>query len=361
MTRIIYKISTLVSFLVSFVILLCCVQISTAQDTLSPVEDADTTQSTSAVPDSATQDSNSAVSVPGTDTSRVDTAENVQSSKHGEQAEKAGDKSNISLIKELISLRKIALSLFVLLITYFITNIIVSVFDTVSEKFSSYRLFIKRLVPITRILIWMFAIYVVIEGIINPPLETLVAVAASVGLAVGFASQDILKNIFGGIMIILDRPFQVGDKISVGEHYGEVTQIGLRSSRMVTADDSVVAIPNAEIMNKAVSNSNTGALDCMVVAEIYIPVDVDISMVKAIARRAAVTSRYVYLKKPVTIVAVNEMHERRSMFKLRIKAYVLDIRYEFLFQSDMTVIMMEELHRRGISCQVNGKYKNLIS
>ena len=334
------------------------IQISTAQDTLTTEQNSDTTQSINTVPDSAAGDSGSAASLPEADTSQVDTVKDSASSQVGEQAKEGADKSNITLFKELISFRKVALSIFVLLLTYFVTNIIVRVFDTISEKFSSYRLFIKRLVPITRILTWMFAIYVVIEGIINPPLESLVAVAASVGIAVGFASQDILKNIFGGIMIILDRPFQVGDKISVGEDYGEVTQIGLRSSRMVTADDSVVAIPNAEIMNKAVSNTNTGALDCLVVAEIYLPVNVNIKLVKSIARRAAVTSRYVYLKKPVTIVVINEMHERRSMFKLRLKAYVLDIRYEFLFKSDMTEIMMEELNKRGITFQLHDDDKS---
>ncbi|MCB0314052.1 MAG: mechanosensitive ion channel, partial [Calditrichaeota bacterium] len=52
--------------------------------------------------------------------------------------------------------------------------------------------------------------------------------------AIGFAAQDILKNIFGGLMLLLDRPFQVGDKIEAGGHYGEVVQIGLRTVRIVT-------------------------------------------------------------------------------------------------------------------------------
>jgi len=364
---------------VGILVLLLCFQmvagtgVSVAQDTTVAVHDS--AQTISIVPDSAVGDS-SGVNIPlnpdsnslskadlniqgsidqlsQSDTILIDSITYVKAKKNGEQANPGEDPTDIAILKELISFRKIALTIFVLVFTYFATNIIVRVLDTISEKFSSYRLFIKRLVPVTRIVIWIIAIYIIIQGIINPPLETIVAFTATVGIAVGFASQDILKNIFGGIMIILDRPFQVGDKISVGEHYGEVTQIGLRSSRMVTADDSVVAIPNAEIMNKSVSNTNSGALDCLVVAEIYLPADIDLQLIKSIARRAAVTSWYVFLKKPVTIVAVNEMHERKSMIKLRIKAYVLDIRYEFLFQSDMTEIMMNELNRRDINHQIN--------
>jgi small-conductance mechanosensitive channel len=165
---------------------------------------------------------------------------------------------------------------------------------------------------------------------------------------VGFASQDILRNIFGGIMIILDRPFQVGDKIQVGEHYGEVMSIGLRSSRMITPDDSIVSIPNGELMNHAVSNSNSSALDCQVVAEIFLPATSDVAVVKEIARKAVYSSPFSYLKKPVVIIVLNEMHDKKFIMKLRVKAYVLDIRYEFMFKSDMTEMILEECNNRGI-------------
>ena len=250
-----------------------------------------------------------------------------------------------SVIREIISLRKIALALFTIIVIYVFNLILVRLLDTFSERFSSYRLFTKRLIPILRIVIWLIAFYVILEGIFDPPLETIIAVAASLGIAIGFASQDILKNIFGGIMIILDRPFQVGDKIQVDQYYGEVTRIGLRSSRIVTKDDSSVAIPNAEIMNKAVSNTNSGALDCQVVAEIFLPVGTNVALVKEIAKKAAYASKYVYLKKPVAVIVLNEMHERQYVIKLRVKAYVFDIRYEFPFKSDLTERILLELDR----------------
>ena len=235
-----------------------------------------------------------------------------------------------------------------LVITYFLNRFVVVVLENLSEKFTSYRLGIKRMVPVVRLVIWTFAIYIIIAGIINPPLSTIITVLASVGIAVGFAAQDILKNIFGGFIIIMDRPFQVGDKIQVAEHYGEVLSIGLRSSRIVTPDDSVVTIPNSELMNKAVSNSNSSALDCQVVAEIFLPMDVDVDAVKRIAYRAAVSSRYVYLQKPIAIIALNEVHEENFVLKLRVKAYVLDIRYEFPFKSDMTELILSELKQRDM-------------
>ncbi len=249
-------------------------------------------------------------------------------------------------LSRLISFTNIFLILFILVLTYFLNKFLVQILDNISEKSTSYRLFVKRLVPIIRIAIWSFSLYIIIAGIIDPPFETVLTVTASIGIAVGFASQDILKNVFGGFIIILDRPFQVGDKVEVGDHYGEVQQIGLRSCRVVTPDDSVVTIPNGELMNKSVSNANSGALDCMVVAEIYLPADIDLALVKRIAYKAAISSRYVFLKKPVSITTRNEIYEKNFVVKLRVKAYVLDIRYEFPFQSDMTELILEELNRR---------------
>lgn len=275
------------------------------------------------------------------DTARIDTSSNLN--QVGQESGKT-----LSEIENLISVGVILAIIIALIITYFLNRFVVLVLENLSEKFTSYRLGIKRMVPVVRLIIWTFAIYIIIAGIINPPLSTIITVLASVGIAVGFAAQDILKNIFGGFIIIMDRPFQVGDKIQVAEHYGEVLSIGLRSSRIVTPDDSVVTIPNSELMNKAVSNTNSSALDCQVVAEIFLPMDVDVDAVKRIAYRAAVSSRYVYLQKPIAIIALNEVHEENFVLKLRVKAYVLDIRYEFPFKSDMTELILSELKQRDM-------------
>ena len=101
-------------------------------------------------------------------------------------------------------------------------------------------------------------------------------------------------------------------------------------------------------MNSAVSNSNSGELNCQVVAEIYLPIDVDTQKVRKIAIESAQVSRYGYLNKPITVLFFNEVKERRSYLKMRLKAYVMDIRYEFLFKSDMTEIVLRELLNEGL-------------
>ena len=176
---------------------------------------------------------------------------------------------------EFISTWKILWAIIILILTYFAIRIVIRILSLIAEKSTYYRFTIKGLIPLFRIFGWTIAITFVIAGIFAPSLTTVIAFSASIGVAIGFASQDILKNIFGGIMIIFDQPFKVGDKIEIGKYYGEVIEIGLRSTRIVTPDDSMVSVPNGEVMNQSVSNSNVGEPNCQVVAEFYLQLDID--------------------------------------------------------------------------------------
>jgi small-conductance mechanosensitive channel len=251
-------------------------------------------------------------------------------------------------VLDAISFSKIFWTLVLLAIGYFIIKSIIKLLEIFGERSVRYRISIKSIIPIVRIVIWSIVIFAVVKGIYNPPLETLIAMTASIAIAVGLAAQDLLKNVFGGIMLLFDRPFQVGDKIETGKYYGEVLEIGLRATRIVTPDDSVVSVPNMELMNSSVSNANSGELNCQVVAEIYLPLDVDTQKVRKIAIEAAQVSKYIYLNKPIVALFFNEVKQRRSYLKMRLKAYVMDIRYEFQFKSDMTEIVIRELLAQGV-------------
>ncbi len=251
-------------------------------------------------------------------------------------------------IVEVISVGKVIWAIIFFVVGLYLIKLITKILEVFAERRTGYRITIKGIVPVIRIFGWMLIIYIIIAGIFKPPVSTVIAVTASVGIAVGLAAQDILKNIFGGIMILFDRPYQVGDKIQLGEYYGEVIKIGLRSTRIVTGDDSTVTIPNGELMNKSVSNTNYGEPNCQVVAEIFLPIDINSDRVREIAIEAAQVSRYIYLNKPITVLFFNEIKDRKVYLKMRLKAYVMDIRYEFQFKSDMTEIVMKELLIRNI-------------
>lgn len=251
-------------------------------------------------------------------------------------------------IARVISVQKIFWAIVVGVLSWLIINLLIRITAAFGERHSNRRIAVKRLIPIIRIAGWVFVTYIIIVGVFQPPYETIIAFFASVGVAIGFASQDLLKNIFGGLVILFDRPFHVGDKIEAGKYYGEVIEIGLRSTRIVTADDSVVSIPNGEMMNQAISNANSGESNCQVVAEFFLPLGTDTAKARSIAVEAAQVSKYIYLNKPVVAVFFHEVEGPRTYIKMRLKAYVSDIRDEFAFKSDMTELVMHEFLNEGI-------------
>lgn len=251
-------------------------------------------------------------------------------------------------IGRVISLQKIFWALIVTVIAWMIINFLIRVASALGERHPQRRIAVKRMIPIIRIAGWTFVSYLIIVGVFQPPIETVIAFFASVGVAIGFASQNLLKNIFGGLVILFDRPFHVGDKIESGKYYGEVIEIGLRSTRIVTADDSVVAVPNGEMMNQSISNSNSGESNCQVVAEFFLPLGTDTDKARTLAIESAQVSRYVYLNKPVVAVFFHEVDGPRTYLKMRLKAYVSDIRDEFAFKSDMSELVIREFLKEGI-------------
>ena len=72
------------------------------------------------------------------------------------------------------------------------------------------------------------------------------------GLTIGFALRDTLSNIISGILVFMDRPFTIDDLVEIDGKYGRVDRITLRTTRIVTNDGKMLAVPNSEIMNKTV-------------------------------------------------------------------------------------------------------------
>jgi len=93
------------------------------------------------------------------------------------------------------------------------------------------------------------AVIAIFEGgrYLGVPLTTLVAGVSVSGLTVALAAQDGLKNLFGSLMILLDRPFQVGDTIKIKGHQGKVESVGLRSTRIRESSGHVISLANDEM------------------------------------------------------------------------------------------------------------------
>jgi small-conductance mechanosensitive channel len=248
----------------------------------------------------------------------------------------------------LLIIEKIILSLVVLLFGFFFLKIITKTLEYFSGKKNNIADYIAGVIPIIQISGWLIISYIILGIIIEPHLEILITLAVAIGLAFGLGVKDVLTNVFAGMMIHFERPFRLGDKIRLEDKYGEVSKIGLRSTRIITENDVAVSIPNSEIMNKSISNSNSGKLNCQVVTDIYLPVNVDTVSVRNIAIEVARVSKYVYLDKPINVLFTNEVRDSRSFLKMQVNAYVMDKKYESDFRSELTELIIRELIQEGI-------------
>jgi small conductance mechanosensitive channel len=94
----------------------------------------------------------------------------------------------------------------------------------------------------------------VVLGILGASPASLVTVAGAVGLAFSLAMQDILKNFFSGVYLLLERPFRVGDTIRVKDQQGMVENIGVRTTMLRTPDNVQVLVPNVMVFTEVVTN-----------------------------------------------------------------------------------------------------------
>jgi len=85
-------------------------------------------------------------------------------------------------------------------------------------------------------------------------LTSLIAGLGISGIALALAAKDTISNFFGAVTVLLDRPFKVGDWIVVGSSEGEVIEITLRTTLIRTSQDTVISMPNANLVNKPVEN-----------------------------------------------------------------------------------------------------------
>ena len=223
--------------------------------------------------------------------------------------------------------------------------------DALGERINTRRLLFKQVSAITRFLVLIVATVLVASSLFSFSSEALLAVGGSAAVAIGFAFKDLLASMMAGIILLFDRPFQVGDRISFDDTYGEVVEIGLRAVRVQTLDDNLVSIPNHRFLNDSVSSANAGELHQMCAFPFWVGCNEDIESAKRIVYEATASSRYVFIDLPIT-VSVREgpvpHGAERFAVELKVKAYVFDGRYETAFGTDITERVKSAFKAAGI-------------
>jgi len=270
--------------------------------------------------------------------------------------------SSSNLIAQL-NLPGLISSAVVLALTWLAIGMVTNTLTGFGTRFVHRRLLLNQIATVSRFILWTVGVILAVQAL-NLPREFLLTMTGALAVMIGFAFKDLAASVLAGLTIIIDRPFQVGDRVSFGGFYGEIDSIGLRSVRLVTLDDNLVTIPNNKFLTEAVSSGNAGALDMLIQMDFYVGIDQDITLARQLVEHSILSNRYVYTRKPWAVM-VNQVFQGESLaIRLRAKAYVLDVQYEKAYENDVTERVMDAFQKhqvlppavlhRGLSVRTQG-------
>jgi small-conductance mechanosensitive channel len=260
----------------------------------------------------------------------------------------AQDTPDLGQVAKFVRWGGVFLSLFVVLGTSLLLRVVNGLAGGLGRRFSSQRLFIQKLESIAQFIIYVIASAAVLGLSVRLDNTALTVIGGGLAFSVGFAMRDLVAAFIAGITIMFDRPFQVGDRVQYGGEYGDIIKIGLRSVRMNTLDHNIVTIPNNKVLTDVTASGNYGALEMQVPMDFFIGVDQDIELACALVEEACLTSRFCFLDNPVPVLAKQVIIQNYVAFQLKARPYVLDVKYEKAFETDVHIRVQKAFHDKGI-------------
>ncbi|WP_245638249.1 mechanosensitive ion channel family protein [Altererythrobacter ishigakiensis] len=263
-------------------------------------------------------------------------------------AQAASAPSDLSGIAEIIRWSGVFASILWIAGAWLILRVAGRFVEAFGGEFSSRRLTLQKVYTVLQFVIYVVSTIAVIFMSFRIDDTTMALVGGSLAVAVGFATKDLVASYIAGLIIMLDHPFQVGDRVKFAGEYGDIVAIGLRSVRMRTLDDNIVTIPNSKFLTDITASGNSGQLDMQVVIDFLIEPSQDAEEARTIVTEAALSSQFIFLPKPVVVLVSQWQDGLLIAVRLRLKAYVLDTRYEKEFESDVSIRVLKAFQQRGI-------------
>ena len=200
------------------------------------------------------------------------------------------------------------------------------------------------------VIIYVVAIILALD-LVGINVMPFIAGAGILGIAIGFAAKDTLSNLIAGILLIIDRPFEVGDRIEVwtaptgSATWGDVIDIGIRATKIKTTDNIVIIIPNNEIMKRDIINYTIISAMIRVRINIGISYDADLTQAKQIILDVADQIDWI-AKNPEPKVVVRVFGE--SSVDLQLRVWIRNARQRMDTISEVTDRVKDAFDRHHI-------------
>lgn len=163
--------------------------------------------------------------------------------------------------------------------------------------------------------------------------------AGVAGIAIGFAAKDTLSNLIAGVLLIIDRPFEIGDRVELWQappnssSWGDVIEIGLRATKIKTTDNIIIIIPNNQIMTRDIINYTASESIIRVRINVGVAYNADIDLAKTLILDVAQSAEWV-LSLPAPKVVARSFGE--SAVQLQLRVWIKDARKRMDTISEVT-------------------------
>ena len=154
---------------------------------------------------------------------------------------------------EALSITAILRVAFTIIVGIIVIRLLMRIVDRALERSHSINAVSKYIRSVINVALW-FMLVLTVVGSLGVDITSLIALFSVAGLAVSLAMQNTLANLAGGIMVLVTKPFEVGDYVETNGVGGTVEAIGLAYSTLATADNKEVFIPNSEISSAKIVN-----------------------------------------------------------------------------------------------------------
>lgn len=159
------------------------------------------------------------------------------------------------------------------------------------------------------------AVVITSAGVLGIPYASLVAVLGSFGIAIGLAAQGSLSNVAAGVLILINKPFKVGDTIEVNSFWGKVSEIGFFTTAITTLDNKVIFFPNSVLTNTDIINHTKNQLR-MLDFQIGVSYNTDVEKVRNIVNDITLNDKSI-LKLPEPFVGISSFGDSAIILTIR--------------------------------------------
>ena len=210
---------------------------------------------------------------------------------------------------------KIILAIIVLIVGFIVIRLINKAVEKIFNKSKMDETARKVLKKVIKGVLYIILILTVIN-ILGVPMTSVVAIIASCGVAIGLALQGALSNLAGGIMILIFKPFKIGDYVEASGASGRIDDISIFYTRIITFDNNMMFVPNGDLMSSNVTNYSY--LDKRRIDQNFkITNDIDAEFVKKVLLEAALATPGV-LDDPAPSARMTDVDDDTYIFTVRV-------------------------------------------